>query len=309
MFLFATGFYPLSVCPRRLQLVAGGAPAPVTGPDRMAVTHPRGEDGAMTVLTPRATTADLVRGVVVAVLAVAQLVISGLGGSGVVGEPVGDVARSYATPLLAANWAFAIWGPIYVGFLAYAVYQLLPGQRPRTIHRRTGWWLAAAAVANPLWILTFGSRHVFLAEILIIVLLAILALVFGRLSHEPAEGRLERIVFRGTVAVYTGWVSVAAALGTAATGVRIGLPGDGALADVAAIVVLLVVAVIATAVVNAGTAVVGYAAAVGWALAGVAAAGPPVPVVVAAVVALAVVVATTIRRVSRSVQPARLAWG
>ncbi|MCW0214699.1 MAG: hypothetical protein OJJ54_15170 [Pseudonocardia sp.] len=263
----------------------------------------------MTVLTPRATTADLVRGVVVAVLAVAQLVASGLGGSGALGEPIGEVARSYATPLLAASWAFAIWGLIYVGFLAYAVYQLLPSQRARSVHRWTGWWLAASAVANPLWILTFGSRHILLAEVLIIALLVILALVFGRLSHEPAEGLVERIVFRGTVAVYTGWVSLATALGTAATGVRIGLPGDGALADVAAIVVLLVVAVIASAVVNAGTAVVGYAAAVVWALAGVAVAGPPVPVIITAVVAMVVVAATTIRRVSRSVRPAVLAWG
>jgi hypothetical protein len=58
------------------------------------------------------------------------------------------------------------------------------------------------------------------------------------------------------------------------------------------------VAVIATAVVNAGTALAGYAAA-----------GPPVPVVVAAVIALGVVATTAVRRVRRSVQPDGLAWG
>ena len=56
------------------------------------------------------------------------------------------MAREYATPLLAADWTFAIWAPIYVGFLGYATYQLLPGQRGRELHRHTGWWLAASSV-------------------------------------------------------------------------------------------------------------------------------------------------------------------
>jgi hypothetical protein len=141
----------------------------------------------MPVTTHRSSTTDLTRGLVVAVLAVLQLVTVALGGTGAAGESVGDVARSYPTPVLPATWAFAIWGPIYLAFLGYAGYQLLPAQRGRPVHRATGWWLALSAVLNAGWILAFSARDELLAELLILVLLAVLARVFGRLSRERAS--------------------------------------------------------------------------------------------------------------------------
>jgi hypothetical protein len=263
----------------------------------------------MTVVSRRAATHDLVRGAAVAVLAVLQIVVSGLGGSGAVGESVGVVARDYATPLLAAGWAFAIWGLIYAGFLAYAVYQLLPSQRGREVHRRTGWWLAASAVLNPLWVVAFGARAVPVAGLLIIALLVCLAVVFGRLSRIAAENVAERVVFRGVVAVYTGWVSLATVLGTAATGVWAGLPGTGALPAVAALVVLLAAAGIVAWVVLSGTAVIGYAAAAVWALVGIVSNDPPALVAGAGVVAIAVVLGAAARRVATAGVPLRAAFG
>ncbi|GAA2564371.1 hypothetical protein [Pseudonocardia hydrocarbonoxydans] len=263
----------------------------------------------MTVTSRRSATADLVRSSAVAVLAVVQIVVSGLGGSGTVGESVGVVARDYATPLLAAGWTFAIWGLIYAGFLAYAVYQLLPSQRGRVIHRSTGWWLAASAVLNPAWILAFGARLVPVAELLIIALLVCLAVVFGRLSRDPAATVAERVVFRGPVALYTGWVSLATVLGTAATGVWAGLPGEGALPAIAAVVVLLAAAAILMWVVLSGTAVVGYAAAVVWALSGIVLNDPPAAVAGAGLLVIAGVVGAAARRITTAGNPMRAAFG
>lgn len=263
----------------------------------------------MTVTSQRSALADTVRSAVVVLLAVVQIAVSGIGGIGGVGDSVGEVARAYPTPLLAAGWAFAIWGLIYLGFLAYAVYQVLPAQRRRAVHRETGWWLAASAVLNSGWILAFSARWLPLAELMIIGLLVSLAVVFGRLSRTPAAGALERVVLRGTVAVYTGWVSVATVLGTASTGVWIGLPGDGPLATVAAVVVLVATAAIVSWVLVAGTAVVGYGAAVVWALAGIAFNDPPDAVAAAAVLAILVTLAAAARRISTAGNPARAAWG
>ena len=271
---------------------------------RVAPSPGRVDDVAMTVLSPRSARVDLVRGSVVAVLAVVQIVVSGLGGSG-----VGAVANDYRTPLLAAGWTFAIWAPIYAGFLAYAGYQLLPGQRGREIHRRTGWWMAASAAFNPLWILAFSGRSVLLAEVLITALLVTLAVVFGRLSHEPAADLRERALFRGPVAIYTGWVSLAMVIGTAATGVWAGLPGANALAAIAAVVVLLAAAAIVAWVVLSGTAVVGYAAAAVWAIAGIALNDPPGAVVVTGAIVIVIVLAATARRITTAANPVRAAWG
>ena len=157
------------------------------------------------------------------------------------------------------------------------------------MHRATGWWLAASAVLNAGWILAFAARDILLAEVLILALLAVLARVFGRLSRERASGTVERAVLRFPVALYTGWVSLAVVAGTAATGVRLGLPGDGALATIAAVLILLVAAGIVARVATSGTAVVGYSAAVVWALAGIALDEPPAAVGVAAAVASVVV--------------------
>lgn len=263
----------------------------------------------MTVTSHRSTLADLVRGVVVALLAVAQVAVAGLSGSGAFGESQGVVANSYATPLLAAGWTFTIWGPIYLLFLVYAGYQLLPRQRAREVHRRTGWWLAASAVLNPAWIVAFGARAVPVAELLLVALMVALAVVFGRLSREPAVDLTERIAFRGPVALYTGWVSLATVLGTAATGVWAGLPGDNALAVIAAVVVLLAAAAIVAWVVLSGTAVIGYAAATVWALAGIALNNPPAAVVVTGAVAIVAILAATYRRLATAANPRRAAWG
>jgi translocator protein len=263
----------------------------------------------MTVTSQRSVLRDRLRSAAVALLAVVQVVVAALAGTGTIGEPIGVVAKDYGTPLLAADWAFLIWAPIYVGFLGYALYQLLPAQRGREIHRRTGWWLAASAVLNAAWILAFSARYVLLAELLILALLVVLARVFGRLSRERASGTAERVALRVPVALYTGWVSLAVVAGTAATGVRLGLPGDGALAEIAAVLVLLVAAGIVASVVTNGTAVVGYAAAAVWALVGIALNGPPAAVGVAAAVATVVVLFATARRVSTSGDPRRAAWG
>jgi hypothetical protein len=263
----------------------------------------------MTVTSQRSVLRDRLRSAAVALLAVVQVVVAALAGSGAIGEPIGVVAKDYGTPLLAASWAFVIWAPIYVGFLGYALYQLLPGQRGREIHRRTGWWLATSAVFNAGWILAFGARAILLAELLIVALMVVLAVTFGRLTREPAADVVERVAFRGPIALYTGWVSLAVALGTAATGVAVGLPGNSALSTVAAMVVLLAVTAIVAWVVLSGTAVVGYAAAVVWALAGVALNDPPAGVVVAGAVAIVVVLASTARRLTTAGNPRRAAWG
>jgi benzodiazapine receptor len=254
----------------------------------------------MPLTARRSSTTDLARAVMVVALAVVQLVAAVVGGGGVAGESVGVVARSYRTPVLPADWAFAIWAPIYLAFLGYAIYQALPAQRARPVHRATGWWLAVSALLNAGWILAFSTRS---------ILLGVLARVFGRLSRERASGTGERAALRFPVALYTGWVSLAVVAGTAATGVRLGLPGDGALATIAAVLMLLVTAGIIASVIVNGTAVVGYAAAAVWALVGIALNEPPAAVVVTAAVASVVVLFATARRVSSSGDPRRAAWG
>jgi benzodiazapine receptor len=258
----------------------------------------------MSVLSQRSARVDIVRSAVVAVLAIVQIVVAVMAGGS-----VGAVANTLRTPVLAASWAFAIWAPIYLGFLLYAGYQLLPAQRGREVHRRTGWWTAGSGVLNPTWILAFSGRVILLAELLLVALLVVLAVVFGRLSRERAADRIERAAFRGPIALYAGWVSMATVLSTAATGVWAGLPGANALAAIAAVVVLLAASGIVAWVVLSGTAVVPYTVAVVWALIGIALNAPPAAVVVTCAIAIVIVLASALRRITTAGSRVRAAWG
>ncbi len=106
-----------------------------------------------------AGTSDRVRVVLVTVAAVAQAVSGplttlALGPS----SNTGAISDANASPVTPAGYAFSVWGLIYAACLALAVYQLLPSQQERTVHRLTGWWLFGAFTASALWVPVFGTR-------------------------------------------------------------------------------------------------------------------------------------------------------
>lgn len=259
---------------------------------------------SMTVLTPRPTVADLVRGVVVAVLAILQVVVSATGA-----PSIGAVAADYATPIDAAGWAFSIWGVIYLGVLVYAGYALLPGQRAREVHRRIGWWVAASAVLNPLWILTFTQRWVVTAQVLLVALVVVLGVVYGRLSRTVADGWADRLAMRLPLAIYLGWVSAAVTIALMVAGVSVGLPATGALPQVAGILLLVVLTALVLSVIGSTAGFAGFAGALCWALVAIAVNDRPVAVALVAVVAAGLIAVQAVRRTARSVQPVRLALG
>ena len=262
----------------------------------------------VTKMISRATTLDRVRAGAVLLTAVAQFVVGSIGGSGSFGRPIGEVSAANETPIVPAGGAFAIWGLIYVWVLVLAVRQALPSQWARPEHRATGWWLVLAAVANATWIVLFSSLLVGWAEVAIIVLLVSLAVVMARLATFPATVA-DRWTLHAPIAFYTGWVSVATVVGTAATGAWAGLPSTGAVAVVLGVVMLLVTGLIAAGVATAGPAPVAYAASVVWALGGILVAGRPVLVAIAAVLAAVLVVAAVVRRIARSRKRLAAAFG
>lgn len=77
---------------------------------------------------------DTVRQVVVVVSAVVAILGSFIGSGAAGGVPIQDAAggalSASATPIAPAVPAFSIWSIIYLGLVAYAVWQLLPDSAP-----------------------------------------------------------------------------------------------------------------------------------------------------------------------------------
>lgn len=252
---------------------------------------------------------DIGRQCAVSAGVVLQVVMGAVGGTGLIGESIGDVANSYATPLLPVGTTFAIWNVIYLATVALGVYQLLPGQRTRALHRRTGWLLVAAAVTNAGWVVLYAYRIVVPAEVMLVGLLVVLAIALRRVSRRPAYGVADRLLVHLPIALYTGWVSVATVVGAASTGAALGANTSGTVATVLSVVALVATGVITLSVVRVAAAVAAYAVAVAWALGGIAVAQTPATVVAAATVTLAIIVLGGAWRIWRSAEPARVALG
>lgn len=173
---------------------------------------------------------DRVRRIVV-VLTVAGAVVAAVFGSGLLGgtgiaDAAGGAFAADATVLAPAGAAFAIWSVIYLGLLAYALWQLLPGQATKPLHRAVGYGVAASALLNAVWIVCVQAWRIAESFVIILILLGVLLVTFVRVCRRQRRGTVAEIVLvDGTVGLYLGWVTVAAAANLAAWLADIGLAG------------------------------------------------------------------------------------
>jgi hypothetical protein len=130
------------------------------------------------------------------------LPINGLG--------TGTISDTFHVYFVPAGYVFSIWGIIYIGMLAYAVYQALPAQKDNPRLQSTGWWVVLGGVANSLWIFLWHYQQFVgtLAAMLVLLasLIAIyLRLGFGQTKVSAGETWAVRIPF----SIYLGWITVA----------------------------------------------------------------------------------------------------
>lgn len=179
---------------------------------------------------------DTLRQIVVAASAVIAIVGSFIGSGAAGGTPIQDAAggalSATATPLAPAAPAFSIWSVIYLGLVAYAIWQALPKQRESERQRRLGYWIAASLFLNAAWILSIQLDALPASLPIIAALLVVLLRVFFLCLASRPSSRLEAILVDGTMGLYLGWVCVATAANIAALLVAVGFRGFGASAHV-----------------------------------------------------------------------------
>lgn len=195
------------------------------------------------------SSSDRLRQVVVVVGALLAMAGAAFGSGAFGGQPVEDAAggalSADATPLAPDNPAFRIWSVIYLGLLAYAIYQALPrnGAVPRL--RATGWWVLASMVLNALWIGVVQQGWVVGSVVVIAALLAVLSVLLVRLVRTDPDNAVQAVVTDGTIGLYLGWVSVATLANIAATLVVLDVGALGLGATTWSVVVLTLAAALA----------------------------------------------------------------
>lgn len=193
---------------------------------------------------------DRVRRIVVA-LTVAGAVIAAVFGSGLLGgtpmpEAAGGAFAADATVLAPAGFAFAIWSVIYLGLVGYALWQLVPSQGAKPLHRAVGYGVAASALLNAVWIMCVQAWRIAESFVIIVILLGVLLVTFVRACRRPRRGTIAEIVLvDGMIGLYLGWVTVAAAANLAAWLAAVGMNEWAEAPGTPGVITLIVAGVVA----------------------------------------------------------------
>ncbi|GAB2949314.1 tryptophan-rich sensory protein [Hymenobacter coalescens] len=124
------------------------------------------------------------------------------------GQNMGQVSAQYPTLLTPAGWAFSIWGVIFLALAVYAVWQLLPAQRPNPLPDAVAAPLSVASVAAALWVVCFSYEVIGTCTVLMLLTLAMLILAYGRARRLVRAGSSPR-PSSWPLSLFMGWISVA----------------------------------------------------------------------------------------------------
>jgi translocator protein len=129
-------------------------------------------------------------------------------------QNTGDISDSFPVLFTPAGYVFAIWGLIYIGLIAFAIFQALPSQRENPRLRAVGYVFALGCLANIAWL--FGWHYLnqsswfFFTEIAMLLLLVSLIMTYLRLGiGRTTLSTLEYWTVSVPISIYLGWISVA----------------------------------------------------------------------------------------------------
>ncbi|OUL35716.1 hypothetical protein BV372_09940 [Nostoc sp. T09] len=168
------------------------------------------------------------------------------------GLSIGEISNTLFKNVLVipANYAFAIWGLIYLGLFAFGIYQFLPSQKDDSDLRNTGYLLVIASIAQSIWVYLFLSRLFALSVVAMLLILLPLISVYLRLDigNKPVTRQKKWCIYR-PISIYLSWISVATIVNVASALYSQGWNGWGISAEVWTVILLLVATAIAVAIV------------------------------------------------------------
>ncbi len=201
----------------------------------------------------------------------ATLVVNGLANAlPINGQTTGDISNRFQVYFTPANYVFAIWGLIYVGLVAFAVYQALPSQQDNPRLARARPWLALSGVANIAWLLLWHYERFELTLVAMLAILGLLILTYLRLEIGVRRvGAAERWLAQLPISIYLGWISVATIANATVLLEYLGWRGGGIRAEVWTLIMIAAAALIGWMMTmrHGDTA---YSLVLAWAFAGIA---------------------------------------
>jgi hypothetical protein len=146
------------------------------------------------------------------------------------GASIGEISNTQFRDVLItpANYAFAIWGLIYLGLFGFGFYQMQTAQRTHPTLRRSSDGLTIASLAQIVWVLLFQMRF-FVASggAMVVILLALIYSDRSLKSADKTQRSLPKLWVDFPISIYLGWISVATIVNVAIALTAIGWQGGG----------------------------------------------------------------------------------
>jgi benzodiazapine receptor len=186
------------------------------------------------------------------------------------GQTTGEISDRFEVFFVPAGYVFSIWGLIYLGMLAYAVYQVLPAQATNPDLRSIGYLFVLSSVVNITWIFLWHYEFFPLTVAAMLTLLGLLVAIYLRLDIGRAQvSSAMKWFVQVPFSIYLGWITVATIANVTILLYLWEWNGFGIGPEVWTLIVLTA-AVVIGAVVSMTRGDVAYAAVLVWAFVGIA---------------------------------------
>jgi benzodiazapine receptor len=186
------------------------------------------------------------------------------------GLNTGELSDRFNIFFVPAGYVFSIWGLIYLGLIAYAIYQVLPGQRENPRLRSIGYLFILSCLANIAWLFLWHYEVFEFTLIAMGVLLLSLIAIYLRLDIGRGEvSNAEKWAVHVPFSIYLGWITVATIANTTQLLYYLGWNGWGISAEIWA-VIMLAAGVIISAIMSLTRADIAYSLVLVWAYIGIA---------------------------------------
>ncbi len=149
----------------------------------------------------------------VALLAWTMPFVAWLSNARIFGPTNGEISDKYPTLIVAAGYAFSIWGPIFLLDALYATRQMFDRAGDVGL-QRTRLWTALAFALTSLWMIAFTLQFFWIALAIIWVSLASILRAAWHVAHT-SQHQCGPWWQRIPLSLHAGWVSLAVFLNVA----------------------------------------------------------------------------------------------
>ena len=226
---------------------------------------------------------DTLRQILIVVAVAATIVVNGLASTSLInGRQTGAISDMFPVLFTPAGYVFSIWGLIYLGLIAYAVFQALPAQRENPRLRSIGNLFLVASLANIVWIFLWQYLQFPLTIVAMLILLGALIGIYLRLDIGRSQPpRAERWLVNLTFSIYLGWITVATIANATILLSYLNWNGFG-ISEQVWLVIMLAAALVIAALIAFTRRDVAYLLVLAWAFAGIALKHAAIPAVTTA---------------------------